>query len=267
MAKSKRLLAEKLKLINVAAIIVDARAPRSTFNPELHNMLAGKQCIVVLNKADLADETQTAQWVKHFRGEYGHALSFNALKDKKGVLLKAINNAAAPVVKRYAEKGMRKTVRVLVCGIPNTGKSAVINRLAGRASAKAGDKPGVTKGLQWVKLSDTLELLDSPGLLWPKIESEKDAVNIAVTGCLRQEVTDRTALAIELIELLYKAAPGAVEARYGVESGEPRTVLESICKERGFLLKEGEIDIGRGAKTLLDEFRGGKLGRITLESL
>lgn len=265
MAKARRQLGEKLKLIDVAVIVVDARAPKATFNPDLLSMLSGKECIVLLNKADLADEEKTSAWVKYYARSY-IALPFCAISSKKDVLLNAINKAAAPVVKRYADRGMRKTVRVLVCGIPNAGKSAVINRLIGRSSAKAGDKPGVTKGLQWLKLSDKLELLDSPGLLWPKIESEDSAVKIAVTGCLKQEITDMAALSLKLIELLAAVAPGAISKRYGVEEGEPRTVLESICKKRGFLLKEGEIDIERGAKTLLDEFKGGKLGRITLET-
>lgn len=264
MAKAKRQLGEKLKLIDVAVIVVDARAPLSTFNPDLLSMLAGKERIVLLNKADLADEEKTSEWVKYYAKDY-IALPFSAISSKKDALIKAINKAAAPVVKRYAERGMRKTVRVLVCGIPNSGKSAVINRLIGRSSAKAGDKPGVTKGLQWLRLSDSIELLDSPGLLWPKIESEASAVNIAVTGCLKQEITDTVALSLKLIELLKVAAPGAISARYGTDEGESRTVLESICRKRGFLLKEGEINMERGSKTLLDEFKGGKLGRITLE--
>lgn len=272
MAKARRLLGDKLKLINVAVIVVDARAPLSTFNPDLFGMLSGKECIVALNKADLADEASTCLWTEYYAKSH-IAIPFSAISSKKDVLLSAINKAAAPIVKRYADKGMRKTVRVLVCGIPNTGKSAIINRLIGRSGAKAGDKPGVTKGLQWLRLSDTLELLDSPGLLWPKIESERNAVNIALTGCLKQEITDTAALALNLIELLDTAAPDAISERYGIpeiqENGdrkyEPRDMLERLCIKRGFLLKEGEIDIERGAKALLDEFRGGKLGRITLE--
>ncbi len=274
MAKAKRLLGDKLKLINVAVIVVDARAPLSTFNPDLFEMLSEKECIVVLNKADLADEELTLRWAEYYSKSH-IALPFSAISSKRDILLAAINKAAAPVVKRYADKGMRKTVRVLVCGIPNTGKSAVINRLIGRSGAKAGDKPGVTKGLQWLRLSDTLELLDSPGLLWPKIESQESAVNIALTGCLRQEITDTTALALKLIEKLEDAAPRKVQARYGIPEtqdtgggeNEPFGMLERLCIKRGFLLREGEIDIERGAKTLLDEFRGGKLGRITLEKL
>jgi ribosome biogenesis GTPase A len=264
MAKAKRQLGEKLKVIDVAVIVVDARAPGSTFNPDLFGMLSNKECIVVLNKADLADEELTRAWTQHYAKSH-YALAFSAIKMKKEVLISAINRAAAPVVKRYAARGMRKTVRVLVCGIPNTGKSAIINRLIGRSGAKAGDKPGVTKGLQWLKVSNTLELLDSPGLLWPKIESEQSAVNIVLVGCLKQEITDTLALALKLIELLDTAAPGAISTRYGTVPGEPRAVLEDLCKKRGFLLREGEIDIERGAKTLLDEFKGGKLGRITLE--
>ncbi len=174
--------------------------------------------------------------------------------------------AAAPVVKKYADKGMNKTVRVLVAGIPNVGKSAVINRLIGRKSAKEGDKPGVTRGLQWVKLSDTLELLDSPGLLWPRIESQEAAAKIALCGSLKQENIDLAELALHLIRLIKDIAPEALEGRYGVAPLEDAyETLSAICVKRGFLLRGGEPDIERGAKTLLDEYKGGKLGRITLE--
>ncbi len=266
MTKAKRQIAEKLKLINVAVIAVDARAPLSTLSPDLKEQLSGKACIVLLNKSDLADPEQTRKWTEYYKRQFGHALSFSATKDKPGRLVTAIREAAAPVVQRYAAKGVRKTVRVLIAGIPNVGKSAIINRLVGQKSAKEGDKPGVTRGLQWVRLSDTLELLDSPGLLWPKIEPPETAERIAALGSLRSEVVDEVALAQKLIGMLADAAPGAMKARYGVEEGsDERKALEDICRKRGFLLKQGEIDDQRGARALLDEFRGGKLGRITLE--
>jgi ribosome biogenesis GTPase A len=252
MVKSKRLLAEKLRLINVAVVVADARAPRSTMNPDLSAMLSGKPCVAVLNKRDLADEALTAKWGAALKKRYGAALAFSATQDKPGMLMAVIAEAAAPLVKKYADKGMNKTVRVLVAGIPNVGKSAVINRLIGRKSAKEGDKPGVTRGLQWVKLSDTLELLDSPGLLWPRIESQEAAAKIALCGSLKQENID--------------LAPEALEGRYGVAPLEDAyETLSAICVKRGFLLRGGEPDIERGAKTLLDEYKGGKLGRITLE--
>lgn len=265
MAKTKRLLGDKLKLISVAVIVVDARAPGSTFNPELETMLSGKACIFVLNKRDLADDEATAQWVSYYRKKYGSALAFSATQDKKGVLMAEIQRAAAPIVERYRQKGMRKTIRVLAAGIPNVGKSAIINRLAGRKGAREGDRPGVTRGLQWVKLSDALELMDSPGLLWPKIESEFAAVNIALTGCIKPEIIDIPALGMRLIELLGTLAPEAIASRYDVSAGSPRETLENICKKRGFLLSQGEYDVERAAKTLLDEFKAGRLGRITLE--
>ena len=267
MAKSKRLLGDKLKLINIAVIVVDARAPKSTFNPDLKSMLSGKECIIVINKSDLADEQMTKEWAGYYRQLYGNAIAFSAVKDKKGSLMSAIDKASAPIVKKYADKGMKKTIRVLVAGIPNVGKSAIINRLISRKGAKEGDKPGVTRGLQWVRLSDRLELLDSPGLLWPKIESEDAAVNITLTGCLKQEVVDIAALALRLIDMLKDLAPGAIEKRYGITAdGDARETLKSLCEKRGFLLRQGEYDMERGAKTLLDEFKGGRLGRITLEA-
>ena len=267
MAKSKRLLGEKLKLINVAVIVVDARAPFSTFNPDLSDMLSGKACIMVLNKSDLADPEKTQMWTQYYRETFGSAISFCAVRDKKRVLMDAINQAAQPIIDKYRTKGMKKTIRVLVSGIPNVGKSAIINRLISRKGAKEGNKPGVTRGLQWVKLSDKFELLDSPGLLWPKIENEDAAVKIALVGCIKQEIIDITELALRLIGILSETAPAAITDRYGVALGaDAKETLENICKKRGFLLKQGEYDIDRGAKTLLDEYKGGRLGRITLEA-
>ncbi len=265
MAKAKRQLVEKLKLISVAVVVADARAPRSTLNPDLAALLSGKPCVVVLNKRDLADEALTAKWVAAYEKEYGVAMAFSATQDKPAALKNAIAKAAAPIVQKYAGKGMNKTIRVLVAGTPNVGKSALINRLIGRKSAKEGDKPGVTRGLQWVKLSETLELLDSPGLLWPKIESQEAAAKIALCGSLKQENVDLTELALHLIRLIGDIAPQALSLRYGVEAGEAYETLCAICSKRGFLLRGGEPDIERGAKALLDEFKGGKLGRITLE--
>lgn len=266
MAKSRRQIGEKLKLINVAVIAVDARAPQSTLSPDLLALLSGKACIAVLNKSDLADEQQTKLWTEYYKKQFGTAIHFNAMRDSKGTLLNAINKAAAPVIERYAQKGVKKTIRVLVAGVPNVGKSAIINRLVGRKSAKEGDKPGVTRGLQWIKLSDNLELLDSPGLLWPKIESQEVAAKIAVLGSLKQEILDETALAVALIDMLKMVKPGAMAARYGItEDGAAHEVLDVLCRKRGFLQRQGETDMERGAKVLLDEFRGGRLGRITLE--
>ncbi len=266
MAKARRQIEEKLKLISVAVIAVDARAPLSTLSPDLAAQLSGKSCIILLNKSDLADPEQTKLWTTYYKRRFGNALAFSATQDKPARLLAAIREAAAPIVQRYAARGMRKTVRVLVAGIPNVGKSAIINRLIGQKRAKEGDKPGVTRGLQWVRLSDTLELLDSPGLLWPKLEPPEAAERIAALGSLRSEVVDEVELAWWLIDMLREAAPGAVAARYGVEEGpDARRVFEQICQKRGFLRRQGEIDDQRGAQVLLDEFRGGKLGRITLE--
>lgn len=266
MAKAKRQLAEKLKLIDVAVIVADARAPLSTMNPDLEKLLSGKPCVAVLNKRDLADEALTLKWAAYYDKRFSSALPFCAVQDKPGALIAAVMKAAAPVVQKYKDKGMNKTARVLIAGIPNTGKSALINRLLGRKSAKEGDKPGVTRGLQWVKLSDSLELLDSPGLLWPKIESQETAAKIALCGSFKQENTDLTELAMHLIRLMEECAKGALTARYGVSTaGDAYETLRAVCQKRGFLLRGGETDIERGAKTLLDEFKGGKLGRITLE--
>lgn len=266
MAKTRRQITEKLKLISVAVIAVDARAPKSTLSPDLVSLLSGKACVIALNKSDLADSWQTKLWLNYYRNSFGFAVSFSATRDKAGKLIDVINKAAAPVKDRYAKKGMRKSVRVLVAGVPNVGKSAIINRLIGRKSAKEGNIPGVTRALQWVRLSDDIELMDSPGLLWPKIESREAAERIAVLGGIKHEITDGIALARSLINMLADAAPHAIARRYEIEpSGTADEVLNAICQKRGFLIKRGEIDTERGARMLLDEFRGGRLGRITLE--
>lgn len=266
MAKTRRQINEKLKLINVAVVAIDARAPKSTLSSDLIDLLSGKVCIIVLNKSDLAETGQTKRWVEYYKNAFGHSISFCATKDNAQKLIGTINSAAQPIKERYSKKGMRKTIRVLVAGVPNVGKSAIINRLIGRKSAKEGDVPGVTRALQWIKLSSDIELLDSPGLLWPKIECPESAVKIAVLGSIKHEILDITALAKKLISLLDDIGTDLIAKRYGIDFfSEPQRVLEAICAKRGFLIKGGEIDIERGARTLLDEFRSGKLGRITLE--
>lgn len=265
MAKAKRLLLEKLKLIDLGIVVVDARAPWSTSNPDIFKLLSNKELLIVLNKSDLANDTSTRSWLEYFRNNSQNAIPFNAVKDNKNILLNAINKATLNVIQKYKNKGMNKTIRVLVAGIPNVGKSSIINCLVGKSITKTGDKAGVTKGSQWVRISSGLELLDSVGMLWPKIEPDDVAIKIAALGCLPQETIDTMTLSEKLIELLNNVCPNAISARYNISKCSSHEVIEEICKKRGFLLKENEFDLERGSKTLLNEFRQGKLGRITLD--
>jgi ribosome biogenesis GTPase A len=193
-------------------------------------------------------------------------LEFSSISDKPEKLLLAIDDAMAHIKQKYLKKGMNKTIRAMVIGIPNVGKSALLNRLAGQKKLKEGNRPGVTRGLQWVKLSPYLELMDTPGVLAPKLNDTQTAIKIAVLGSVKEEILNIEELALHFIENLKAIKPEALSKRYGIElQGTPVNILESICKKRGFLAGKGEYDLERGARTLLDEFQTGKLGRITLE--
>lgn len=267
MAKAKRALSDKLKLIDLVIEVLDARAPASSINPDFEAMFAGKRRMYVLNKSDLADASLTRAWVEHFRAEGVFCVAYSAIRGNANRLRQEIESCAGEIYERYRQKGMNKTVRALVCGIPNVGKSAMINRLSGSKKQKEGNMPGVTRGLAWARLTPYLELLDSPGLLWPKIDDEGTGVAIAVIGSIRQEILDEDALACRLVGMLRQTAPALLQERYKLETleGADWEVLGAICKKRGFLLRGGEADYERGVKTLLEEFRNGKLGRITLE--
>lgn len=268
MAKARRALKDKLKLIDLVVEVLDARAPRSTKNPDFDQLFSGKERMYVLNKEDLADPAVTKRWLSHFRGQGAYAVSYSAASGDKRKLLREIESAGNEIFERYRKKGVNKTVRALVCGIPNVGKSAILNRLAGEKKLKEGNTPGLTRGLSWVKLTPYLELLDSPGLLWPKIKDEQTGVKIALLGSVRQEILDEEAFALYLAGLLIEKAPELLKARYKAEE-LPETgtgLIELICKNRGFLLKGGAADYERGCLTLLDEFKNGKIGRFSMES-
>lgn len=266
MAKTKRLLAEKLKIVDMVVIVTDARAPKSTRNPDFDELLKDKIKLYVLNKSDLAHADITKQWIKTFREAGENILQFSSVSDKPQKLLEEIGAAVEDIKQKYLKKGMNKTIRAMVIGIPNVGKSALLNRLAGQKKLKEGNKPGVTRGLQWVKLSPYLELMDTPGVLAPKLNDPQTAIIIAVLGSVKEEILNIEELALHFIELLTAACPDALSKRFGIElQGAPIEILESICKKRGFLVSKGEYDLERGARTLLDEFQLGKLGRISLE--
>lgn len=269
MAKARRMLAESVKLVDVVIEMVDARAPASTRNPDFDDLFGTKPRVVVLNKADLADPEATRAWIRAYRARGWDAISFSA-NAGKGVkeAVSLVERAARPVVERMKAKGVNKTVRAMIVGIPNVGKSTFINRLRGSAAAKAGNRPGVTRGKQWIVVGPYLEFLDTPGMLWPKFEDREAARRLAFLGSIRGEIMDNERLSAELLEFLRDRAPEGAKARLkidmdGEKSGEQ--LLEEACRRRGWLLPGARPDTERASALILDEFRSGKMGRLTLE--
>ncbi|OQB24759.1 MAG: Ribosome biogenesis GTPase A [Firmicutes bacterium ADurb.Bin182] len=268
MAKARRLLTENLKLIDVVVEIADARAPEATRNPDFDSLFANKERIVILNKSDLASSHITKQWTEHYKNQNILSIDFvSTSTSKRAAAISLIESAAREKVKRMRAKGIAKTVRAMVVGIPNVGKSTFINCIAQSSRAKSGDKPGVTKGKQWVRVSAYLELLDTPGLLWPKLEDETHALHLAYIGSIKDDIMDIEQLAGGLLSELMRICPEETTARYKLaEVGmEPAELLAAVCGSRGFLLPGREPDLDRGARVVLDEFRAGKIARVTLE--
>lgn len=270
MAKARRMLAESVKLVDVVIEMVDARAPASTRNPDFDDLFGTKPRVVVLNKADLADPEATRAWIRAYRARGWDAISFSA-NAGKGVkeAVSLVERAARPVVERMKAKGVNKTVRAMIVGIPNVGKSTFINRLRGSAAAKAGNRPGVTRGKQWIVVGPYLEFLDTPGMLWPKFEDKEAARRLAFLGSIRGEIMDNERLSAELLEFLRDSAPEGAKARLKIDmdaekSGEQ--LLEEACRRRGWLLPGARPDTERASALILDEFRSGKMGRLTLEA-
>lgn len=275
MAKTKRMIQEQLKLVDVVIELVDARLPISSRNPLLEQLVGDKKPrVIILNKEDLADPQRTAYWVNFFNQQSGcRAFAFNAATGKKqliGRLKEALLDLTAEKRERMAQKGIRKqTVRCMIVGIPNVGKSTFINLIAGKKAAQTGDKPGVTRGTQWIRLDEDLELLDTPGILWPKFEDEEVGFRLAVTGAVSDEVFDHDEAALKLIAFLQQRYPKLLQERFKLEQEileeEPLTILEQIGRNRGCLLKGGRIDYSKVSKGILIDFRQAKIGRITLE--
>lgn len=268
MTKARRMMVDALKQIDVVIELLDARAPKATRNPDFDDLFAQKKRIVILNKADLADESASQCWARHFRKQGQACLPFVSTKSgERGKALKSIESAAAEIVQKTAQKGVKKTVRVMVAGIPNVGKSTFINTLSGAGSTTTGNRPGVTRGKQWVRLSPYLELLDTPGMLWPKLEDRQEALYLAYIGAIRDAILDTEALSISLLEHMQGHWPDALSARYKkiTLDMEGPVLLEAVCQSRGFLLSGGLLDTERAASTVLEEFRSGKLGRFTLD--
>lgn len=270
MAKTRRLIKESLNLVDGVVEIVDARIPVSSRNPELDSIIQKKPRIILLNKCDVADSQATTMWLKYFRDKGFYAAAVDC-RTGKGLnsFDSLVKQALKSVIERNDAKGMNgKPLRLMVVGIPNTGKSSFINRMGKNAKAKVADKAGVTRQNQWFVVGNGIELLDTPGVLWPKFDDPEVGDKLAFIGSVKDEVTDKETLACRLLESLAATRPQAIEDRYkisGVAGLQGWEILEMIGKKRGFLIKGGEIDYERAAVIVADEFRGGKLGRITLE--
>ncbi|MGE5629731.1 MAG: ribosome biogenesis GTPase YlqF [Caulobacteraceae bacterium] len=272
MVKAKRKIIEDLKLVDVVIELLDARIPMSSRNPEVDDIVGSKNRIIVLNKSDLADPAVNKKWVNYFNSEKTKVILANSVT---GTGLKDVLSASKQLMKekldRLRSKGLLvKTTRALIIGIPNVGKSTFINKLAGKSVAQTGDRPGVTKTKQWIKVSPELELLDTPGILWPKFEDEKVGLHLAFTGAIKDEILDVNELSQKLLELLKDKFPEKLKARYKLEAIEEgvdgAALLNIIGRKRGCIVSGGEIDVQRVSVMLLDEFRGGRMGAISLET-
>lgn len=270
MAKTRRLITESLPLIDGVVEIIDARIPIASRNPELSEIISNKPRIILLNKADIADEKKNTMWLNHFKNQGIITLPVDC-KTGKGLngFTAQISHQLADRLEVFKKKGMTgRTLRLMVVGIPNVGKSSFINRMAGGGKAKVADRPGVTKGNQWFNIGKGIELMDTAGVLWPKFDNPIMGEHLAFTGAVKDIVVDVQLLAPRLLEILNEEYPEMLEARYKIQTGNfsGLELLEAIGKKRGMLISGGEIDTERAAIMVLDEFRGGKIGRITLET-
>lgn len=270
MTKTRRQMEEDVKFVDMVAEVVDARIPISSRNPDIDSMVGDRNRMIIFNRCDQADPAQTAKWLAWY-AQRGFAVLETDAKSGKGVnrFSTVVKTALKDKIAAWQAKGqVGRPVRIMVVGVPNVGKSTFINKVAKRKSAKAGDRPGVTRGKQWVNVDSGLDLLDTPGILWPKFEDEKIGMHLAFTGAVKDEVMDSEALACGLMELLRDRYPNALTERYKVVA-DPELqgweLLEQAARKRGMLISGGEVDTERMSKVLLDEFRGGKLGRFTLE--
>ncbi len=268
MTKAKRQMEEDIKLIDLIIEIVDSRVPASSRNPDIDNLGKNKARLVLLNKSDLSDEKANAKWMEFFKEKGYHVIEINS-KAGKGInkINGVISEACKEKIERDRRRGiMNRPVRAMVVGIPNVGKSTFINSYARKACTKTGNKPGVTKGKQWIKLNKSLELLDTPGILWPKFEDQQVGIKLALIGSIKDDILNLGELALELIKVLDRDYKGVLENRYQIEHDEDAVnTLINIAKARGCKVRGDELDLDKAANILIDDFRNGRLGRITLE--
>ena len=268
MTKAKRPMQEDLKLIDLIIELVDARVPLSSRNPDIDQLGQNKSRLILLNKADLADERQNEAWKEYFQSKGFHVVKVDS---RNGAGMKTIQNVIQEACKEKIERDRRRgiknrPIRAMVAGIPNVGKSTFINTFAGKACAKTGNRPGVTKGKQWIRLNKNVELLDTPGILWPKFEDQEVGIRLAFVGSIKDDILNMEELALKLIDYLKERYTGLLEKRYGIsEAGNAVEILGDIAKARGCLKKGEELDYTKASGLLFDDFRGGKIGRITLE--
>lgn len=265
MTKAMRMMREQLSLVDGVIFVLDARCPAASFNEKLKNMAQGKPVLYVLNKGDLADE-RTDNILKVMREAGASAIKLNAVnassrRDITGAIAKLVEEKRAKAL----EKGFNKTFRFMVAGVPNTGKSTIINLIAGAGKAETGNKAGVTRAKQWVRCGD-FDLLDTPGTMPPAFENQYLATHLAYVGSINDDILDMDDVALALLGELYERYPSRLKARYGIEDGDPTGMLETVCRRRGFMLRGGEFDYERAERAVIEDFRKGKLGRITLDT-
>lgn len=272
MKKTKDLLRENLKLVDIVIELLDSRIPISSKNPDVDGIINNKPKIVLMNKSDLSDEESNLRWKEHFESQNKKVIFINSLDPKStDGIIREINKILKDKIDQRKAKGIKNTViRAMIVGIPNVGKSTLINSLSGRKGAKTGNRPGVTKGKQWIKLKGNIELLDTPGILWPKFEDQEVALNLAFTGAIKDEIMDTETLALRLVEKLMSIDENIFTDRYGIEiesEDTPLAVMDKIAAKRGFIMKNKEVDYTRTCNAVLDEFRKGVLGKISLEKI
>ncbi len=268
MTKAKRQMQEDIRLVDLVIELVDARVPKSSRNPDIDELGKNKFRVILMNKADLADKRKTEQWSNYFRSKGYFVVCLDA-RSRSGMkkVQEVISEACREKIERDQRRGIKnRPVRAMVVGIPNVGKSTFINSFAGRACAKTGNKPGVTKGKQWIRLNKNVELLDTPGILWPKFEDPAVGRNLALIGSIKDEILNLDEMAVELISILKRDYAGLLKERYGVEEEKDAAqILNGIAENRKCISKGGEYDYSKAAALLIDEFRSGKLGAVTLE--
>lgn len=269
MTKALRMMEENVKIVDAIGYVLDARAPASCFNPSFQKIVGNKPCVFILNKCDLADPAKVDAWCRYFSEKSLPYVKVTATASAEASKIsRAFSDVTVNLREKYKAKGIFKPIRCLIIGVPNCGKSTIINCLSGRKAVITGDKPGVTKGKQWVRLQSGLELLDTPGTLWPKFDDDKVAGRLCFIGSIKDDVVDLYEVATMLIEQLVELYPSCIEERFKVEivGKSNAEIFEEIAKKRGFLLRGGEIDTERCAKAILDDFRKGKIGKITFDA-